>query len=262
MAMPQTISASKKAQSATVALFASDLHLTAAMPQTAAKFFQFLRNEAAHSKQLYLLGDIFEYWAGDDDIDEAFNHSVIDALHATRTHGTEIFWLAGNRDFLAGKDFAKACGAHLMTEPYIAHIAGLNILLIHGDAECTDDAAYMAFRNQVRNADWQQCFLSQPLAQRKAIIEQMRAGSRTAQLTKPMDIMDVNAAAINALFDAHAVQIMIHGHTHRPAKHVTKTHSGEQVRYVLPDWDYEGEHHRGGWIAIDEAADIHFVEPD
>lgn len=262
MALSQTSHLSEKAQSATVALFASDLHLTAAMPKTAEKFFHFLRNEAVQSKQLYLLGDIFEYWAGDDDIDEPFNRSVIDALSATHAQGVELFWLAGNRDFLAGENFANACGASLLTEPYVANIAGLEILLIHGDAQCTDDATYMAFRNQVRNADWQQSFLSQPLAQRKAIIEQMRAGSRNAQLTKAMEIMDVNAGAINALFNQHAVQIMIHGHTHRPAKHIAKTDAGEQIRYVLPDWDYDSDKHRGGWIAIDDAARISLIEPD
>ena len=258
----QSSSAPEKAQSSTVALFASDLHLTAAMPQTAEKFFHFLRNHAVKSKQLYLLGDIFEYWAGDDDIDAPFNRSVIDALRATQAHGVEIFWLAGNRDFLAGKDFAQACGANLLTEPYVANIAGMQILLIHGDAQCTDDAAYMAFRNQVRSTDWQQHFLSQPLAQRKAIIAQMRAGSRDAQRTKPMAIMDVNTDAIHALFNQYAVQIMIHGHTHRPAKHVTKTDAGLQTRYVLPDWDYDGDEHRGGWIAIDDATRIRVMEPD
>ncbi len=244
------------AQPATVALFVSDLHLTSAMPQTAARFFSFLRDVAVYSKQLYLLGDIFEYWAGDDDMDEPFNRSVIDALRATHNAGVELFWLAGNRDFLAGQAFAHACGAVLLDEPYVITIGNQPILLVHGDAQCTDDEAYMAFRKQVRDPKWQQHFLSQPLAQRKAIIAQMRAGSRDAQMSKAMDIMDVNAHAIRALFDQHKVSVMIHGHTHRPARHQIKTDSGELLRYVLPDWDFDGATYRGGWIAMDSSGRI------
>ena len=244
--------ASQLAQPETVALFVSDLHLTAAMPKTVEAFFRFLREQAAHTRALYLLGDIFEYWAGDDDIDDSFSRSVVNAIHAVSTQGVAVYWLAGNRDFLVGQQFAQACGATLLSEPHVTTIAGQRMLLVHGDAQCTDDAAYMRFRKQVREPAWQQTFLSQTLAQRKAIITGMREGSRDAQRNKTMDIMDVNPQAIEKLYAEHAVSLIIHGHTHRPARHVTP--SG--VRHVLPDWDCDGTTIRGGWLALDSTGNI------
>ncbi len=229
------------------ALFVSDLHLSPHMPATADAFFRFLDQQAAQARQLYLLGDIFEYWAGDDDLDDPFNRRVADALRALSDGGVALFWLAGNRDFLAGEGFARATGATLLPDPFVAEIAGRRILLLHGDAQCTDDTAYMAFRQQVRSPDWQRAFLARPLAERKAIIAGMREGSRDAQRGKTMDIMDVNPDAIAALFDAEKVTLMIHGHTHRPADH----RSDAGVRHVLPDWDCDHGTPRGGWIAID-----------
>ncbi len=240
-----------QAPPATVALFVSDLHLTAAMPKTAQAFFDFLSHEARHAQQLYLLGDIFEYWAGDDDIDAPFNRRVVDALRALSDSGTQIFWIAGNRDFLAGERFAQAAGLTMLPDPCKREIAGLPVLLLHGDAQCTDDHAYMAFRKQVRDAAWQQAFLARPLDERKAIIAGMREGSRDAQRDKAMAIMDVNPTEIAALFARHGVQTLIHGHTHRPATH----HHDAGTRHVLPDWDCDGDGSRtvkprGGWLAI------------
>lgn len=249
-------SSSQQAQPETVALFVSDLHLTAAMPKTAEAFFRFLREQAPQCRALYLLGDIFEYWAGDDDIDEAFNRSVVDAIHAVSMQGVTVYWMAGNRDFLVGEQFAKACGATLLAEPYVTTIAGQRMVLVHGDAQCTDDLAYMAFRKQVRDPARQQAFLSQTLEQRKAIIAGIREGSRDAQRSKIMDIMDVNQQAIDQLFAEHAVKLLVHGHTHRPAQHVTA--SG--VRHVLPDWDCDGTPLRGGWIALDAAGLIKHIQ--
>ena len=238
-----------KAQPTPVALFVSDLHLTASMPKTAQAFFDFLAREASHAQQLYLLGDIFEYWAGDDDLDEPFNRRVVDALRAVSDAGTRIFWIAGNRDFLAGEAFAKAAGLMLLAEPHTTEIAGLPVVLVHGDALCTDDHAYMAFRQQVRNPEWQAAFLARPLAERKAIIAGMREGSREAQRDKPMAIMDVNAGEVAKLFSTSGVQTLIHGHTHRPASHET----AQGVRHVLTDWDCDrgdGGKPHGGWLAI------------
>lgn len=228
------------------ALFVSDIHLSPHMPKTAAAFLRFLDQHARHAQALYLLGDIFEYWAGDDDIAEPFNRRIVDALRTLSDGGVALYWLAGNRDFLAGEGFATATGATLLQEPYVADIAGQRVLLLHGDAQCTDDRGYMAFRAQVRNPEWQRAFLARPLAERKAIIEGMREGSRDAQRDKAMAIMDVNADAIASLFDQHAVELMIHGHTHRPAIHPT----GKGTRHVLTDWDCDAAH-RGGWIAAD-----------
>lgn len=243
------------AQPETVALFVSDLHLNDSMPGTAAAFFHFLETEATRTESLYLLGDIFEYWAGDDDLQTPFNRKVCDALRAVSARGVKLYWIAGNRDFLVGPAFAAEAGLSLLQEPHIVEIAGLTILLVHGDAQCTDDTAYMAFRTQVRNPGWQQSFLAKPLAERKAIIEGMREGSRTAQKEKSMEIMDVNRAEIERLFSRYGVTRIIHGHTHRPGVHET----AGGVRYVLPDWDCEGKVVRGGWLAVDGKSQIRSV---
>jgi UDP-2,3-diacylglucosamine hydrolase len=239
----------RKAQPETVALFVSDLHLTPAMPKTATAFFRFLDEAAACTQHLYLLGDIFEYWAGDDDIDDPFNRSVVDALRTLSNHGVALYWIAGNRDFLAGDVFAQATGATRLTDPHVADIAGHPVLLLHGDAQCVDDQDYMAFRKQVREPGWQRAFLGKPLAERKAIIHSMREGSRDAQREKSMMIMDVNLSEIERLYAQHQVRTMIHGHTHRPALH----DSAGGSRYVLPDWDCDTGAPRGGWIAADHS---------
>ena len=243
----------QKAQPETVALFVSDLHLSAQMPKTAAAFFRFLHEEAAITRQLYLLGDIFEYWAGDDDLDDPFNRKVVDALRALSHKGVALFWMAGNRDFLVGEEFAQATGVVLLSDPYVADIGGERILLVHGDAQCTDDKDYMEFRSQVRDSAWQSAFLAKSLSERKTIIEGMREGSRDAQREKPMAIMDVNRSEIAKLFDAHQVDIIIHGHTHRPASH----REAQRVRHVLSDWDCEGDELRGGWIAANSTGQLH-----
>jgi len=239
------------AQPNTVALFISDLHLQAAMPRTAEAFFRFLRNHALHTRQLYLLGDIFEYWAGDDD-DNAFNQQVIAAIRVVSNSGVEVFWISGNRDFLVGEKFAAACGIKLLSDPFVVCIGGEKIVLTHGDSLCTDDHAYMAFRAQVRQAKWQSEFLARPLEQRKAIIAGLRQGSREAQKEKSDAIMDVNEGAVRTMFDTIDTVTMIHGHTHRPARHVTQSNGTECHRYVLPDWNWDCDIDamRGGWIAI------------
>ena len=226
-----------------IALFISDLHLQAEMPRTAAAFFDFLERHARACPQLFLLGDIFEFWAGDDDM-SPFNQQVIAALRAVADGGTRVHWIAGNRDFLVGDVFAEAAGLDLLPDPYLLG----NIVLTHGDALCTDDTAYMQFRAQVRNPQVQRQFLAQPLEQRKAFIAAGRKDSREAMRHKPESIMDVNADAVNALFSESGVKTMIHGHTHRPALH----EYDDYRRFVLPDWDCDCESPRGGWIALYE----------
>lgn len=249
------MSAQTEARPKQVALFISDLHLQADMPRTAAAFFSFLTAHAAKSRQLYLLGDIFEYWAGDDDL-SAFNTSVIDGLHRLKQSGVEIFWIAGNRDFLVGSTFASMAGLTLLPDPFVLQHAAGDIVLTHGDALCTDDVAYMQFRAQVRQTQWQENFLAQGLDQRKAIIAGLRQGSREAQREKADDIMDVNAGAVHAMFAATATRTMIHGHTHRPAVHREECEGTQLLRYVLPDWDCDGSKPRGGWIALGENGDL------
>ena len=231
----------------TIALFISDLHLQESHPQTAATFFRFLAEQAVAVRELYLLGDLFEYWAGDDDLDTPFHQTIIRAIRAVSDAGVAVYWIAGNRDFLVGPRFAEAAGLTLLAEPHVASIAGRRIALVHGDAECTADTGYMTFRAQVRDPVWQQQFLALPLAQRKGIIAGLREGSREAHGAKTMEIMDVAPAAVDALHASTAADIVIHGHTHRPALH----RAGTRLRYVLPDWELDAEPPRGGWIAID-----------
>jgi UDP-2,3-diacylglucosamine hydrolase len=235
-----------------LALFISDLHLQPSHPRTAEAFFRFLDEHAAHADQLYLLGDIFEYWAGDDDQGAPFHARVITALRVLSDRGVALFWMAGNRDFLVGQGFAQAAGLRLLAEPHVATIGGQRIALVHGDAECTLDTKYMEFRAMVRDAAWQTQFLAMPLAQRKAIIAGLREGSREAHTTKSDDIMDVTPGAIEALFEATGADVLIHGHTHRPALHL----HGDKRRYVLPDWESDAQPPRGGWIAVDERGTV------
>jgi UDP-2,3-diacylglucosamine hydrolase len=233
-----------------LALFISDLHLQASLPRTTQAFLDFLAQRALRAQRLYLLGDIFEYWAGDDDIETPFNRSIVDAIHAVAVAGVEVFWIAGNRDFLVSQAFAQAAGLTLLSDPHVVTLAGQRLALAHGDAQCTDDADYMAFRAQVRNPAWQQTFLAMPLLQRKAIIEGLRQGSQAAQKQKSSEIMDVNPQAIAQLFADTGSALLIHGHTHRPARHVTQDAAGAKVRYVLPDWEIDATPPRGGWIAL------------
>jgi UDP-2,3-diacylglucosamine hydrolase len=238
----------------TLALFISDLHLQESHPRTAEAFFRFLGEHAAQADALYLLGDIFEYWAGDDDLGTPFHQRIVSALRELADSGVAVYWMAGNRDFLAGQDFARAAGLSLLPDPYVITIGGQKLALAHGDAQCTDDLKYMAFRAQVRDPAWQQQFLAMPLAQRKAIIAGLREGSRQAQGEKSYEIMDVTPEAVAALFDATGADTLIHGHTHRPALHQDQQ-TGRR-RYVLPDWELDAEPPRGGWIAIDEDGTI------
>ncbi|HEY4072285.1 MAG TPA: UDP-2,3-diacylglucosamine diphosphatase [Herbaspirillum sp.] len=233
-----------------LAFFISDLHLQAALPRTTQAFRDFLTRHALRARQLYLLGDIFEYWAGDDDLETPYNRGIADAIRAMAEAGVEVFWIAGNRDFLVSDGFAQAAGLTLLGDPHVVTLAGRRLTLAHGDAQCTDDADYMAFRAQVRNPAWQQGFLAMPLAQRKAIIEGLRQGSQAAQKEKSSEIMDVNQQAIAKLFADTDSALLIHGHTHRPARHVYADATCEKLRYVLPDWEIDTTPARGGWIAL------------
>ncbi len=236
------------------ALFISDLHLQESHPRTLEAFFRFLSERATQADALYLLGDIFEYWAGDDDLADPFHQRIADALRALGRHGVTVYWMAGNRDFLVGQAFAEAAGLTILPDPTVVKIKGRNLALAHGDAQCTDDLKYMAFRAQVRDPAWQQQFLAMPLAQRKAIIAGLREGSRQAHTEKSYEIMDVTTEAVTALHEATQADTIIHGHTHRPALHLDAG-TGRR-RYVLPDWELDAEPVRGGWIAVDDTGAI------
>jgi len=254
MSAPNTTQAGalNEAQSKPIALFVSDVHLQASLPQTTRAFLDFLQRHASLAQELYLLGDMFEYWAGDDDLSTPYNTAVATVIRQVSDNGVRVFWIGGNRDFLLGEEFAKATGITILPDPFIVNIANQRIVLTHGDAQCTDDHGYMAFRAQVRQPEWQEQFLAMPLARRKAIIEGMRTNSRDAQRDKPYEIMDVNSEAIASLYSGTDTSIMIHGHTHRPATHRYQDDTRTRLRHVLPDWDCDVEPPRGGWLAIYE----------
>jgi len=222
-------------------LFISDLHLNADEPETVERFRHFCRNIAPQAQALYILGDFFEYWAGDDDMAEPFNHGIVEELRQLSTKIPHIHLLHGNRDFLLGADFAAAAGVTLLPDPTLIDLFGRPTIITHGDALCTDDVAYQQFRAMVRNPQWQAQFLAQPLVVRKAIAEDLRRKSEASKQEKSAAIMDVNPEAVTDLFRRFPdAQDLIHGHTHRPACHTLNIDASDHRRWVLPDW-YEGK---------------------
>ncbi len=220
-------------------LFISDLHLSTAHPRSTELFLRFAADIAPKAKALYILGDLFEYWAGDDDAGDPFHQRITGTLHDLDAQGTRIFIMHGNRDFLMNKELVSACNATLLADPTLLDLYGTPTLLSHGDALCTDDAAYQRFRTMVRNDAWQTQFLAQPLANRKAQIEQLRKQSENEKQNRAMDIMDVNCDAVNELLRQHRYPRLIHGHTHRPAKHLHHLDGHTCERWVLGDWDHK-----------------------
>jgi UDP-2,3-diacylglucosamine hydrolase len=225
-------------------LFVSDLHLDAARAETTALFLDFLRDEAAHADALYILGDLFEAWLGDD-ADDALAHSLREALSRLRAAGVPVYLMRGNRDFLFGPRFAADSGAVLLPDPCVVRLYGEPTLLMHGDLLCTDDRAYLAFRAQVRNPAWQEQFLSMPLAERAGYAARARAASseRQAGLRDGGEleaITDVNADTVAATMARFGVRRMIHGHTHRPAIHPLCVNGLPAQRIVLGDWYEQG----------------------
>nr|WP_315466914.1 UDP-2,3-diacylglucosamine diphosphatase [uncultured Undibacterium sp.] len=238
------------------ALFVSDIHLSDSLPQTTSVFLGFLSEIAVNAERLYLLGDLFEYWAGDDDCNDRYNRQIINALRELSDSGVKIFWLAGNRDFLVGHMFAQQSGVQLLEDPTQVHIDQHHLIISHGDALCTDDLDYIKFRGMVRQAGWQSAFLAKPLAERKAIILSMRQASNAEQQNKSMQIMDVNQDAVKTLLQEFPGATLIHGHTHRNAIH----QENYGLRYVLPDWDYDhGANRRGGFLGLDSTGNLEFT---
>jgi UDP-2,3-diacylglucosamine hydrolase len=226
-------------------LFISDLHLCATRPATHRLLYDFLAGPARQAQALYILGDLFEYWAGDDDLADPFNREVCRHLARVTEAGVRLYFIAGNRDFLAGPGFAAATGATLLADPTLATIEGRATLLMHGDTLCTDDLAYQAYRRTVRDTAWQQAFLAKPLAERKVIIAGLRERSESAKRDKPAAIMDVNAEAVVRALRQHGYPLLIHGHTHRPARHEHVVDGRRCQRWVLPDW-----HDAGGALLV------------
>jgi len=213
-------------------LFISDCHLHASRPEVTAALIDFLSGRAARARFLYILGDLFEVWLGDDDPTDQLG-SAIDALQALAQH-CEVFFMAGNRDFLLGERFARKVGMTLLGDSESLQLGDQSIVLIHGDSLCTDDLDYQAFRKMVRDAKWQSEFLAKPLLERQQIALRLRRHSASATAQKPMDIMDVADDAVSACFREFRVDAIIHGHTHRPAVH---QYQPGLTRYVLGDWN-------------------------
>ena len=204
-------------------------------------FLDFLANQARNAQALYILGDLFDYWAGDDDIDDPHHSPVIAAMRALSESGCALFVMHGNRDFLMGEGFAKASGATLLPDPVLIDLHGRRALLTHGDLQCTDDKEYQAFRSKVRDPKCQQDFLALPLALRKAQIAALRSRSEQEKSYKDEAIMDVNAGAIADLLQSYDFPpLLIHGHTHRPGRHIVTVEGNVSERIVLADWGDRG----------------------
>lgn len=224
--------------------FISDLHLSDSRPEINRVFFEFLRGPARQAESLYILGDLFEYWAGDDDLADPFNESIAAALAEYSRAGPVLRFMHGNRDFLLGGEFAKACGGRLIDDPHTLDLFGTPTLLMHGDTMCTDDLDYQRFRAQVRNPAWQKDFLALPLEHRKRQIQAVRQTSESEKTRKAPEIMDVNPGAVEAELREHAYPRLIHGHTHRPARHVHRVDGRTCERWVLADWYQTGSYLR------------------
>jgi len=238
-------------------LFVSDLHLSEERPETNVRFFRFLREDVNGAGALYVLGDLFESWIGDDDLDarsgSSLNREIVAALGELPRHGTLVYLMRGNRDFLMGERLCRDAGAELLEDPSVADIAGVRTLLMHGDTLCTDDLDYQAWRTTSRSESWQRQFLSHPLAERREIARDLRDRSRTMTRSKSLEIMDVNEEAVRDVLRKARVHRLIHGHTHRPAMHKLQVDGENCERWVLPDW-----YGTGGYLEISEA-DVRLV---
>lgn len=232
-------------------LFIADLHLCQEEPAITAGFLHFLQREAPHCDALYILGDLFEAWIGDDDPNPL--HQQV--AHALRALPVPVYFIHGNRDFLVGRRFAQACGMTLLPEEQVLTLYGHRLLIMHGDTLCTDDAGYLRFRAKVHNPWIQRLFLALPLWIRKRIAARMRADSKQANQHKSQTIMDVNQEAVVATMLRQQVPLLIHGHTHRPAIHTLSLQGEPAQRAVLGAW-----HSRGSMIQLDASGIqlIHF----
>ncbi len=216
-------------------LFISDLHLTEERPNILRLFQTFLREQACQADALYILGDLFEVWLGDDAIPTGMQ-PILDELSRLTGSGVPVFIMVGNRDFLIGQQFEKITGCQHLPDPSIINLYGMDSLLMHGDTLCTDDVDYQQFRKQVRDPAWQKEFLAKPIADRIALGRAARAESQARTQEKAEDIMDVNSLAVANAFRQHGITRLIHGHTHRPAIHPLTVDGIAVTRIVLGDW--------------------------
>ena len=222
-------------------LFISDLHLSEDRPAANERFFAFIEDTASGADALYVLGDLFEYWIGDDDLADPFNGVIAGFFRRLTQGGTKLYFMHGNRDFLVGEGFAAATGARLLADPSVMD----GVLLMHGDTLCTDDIDYQKWRRMARAPDWQRAFLGKPLDARRAEVKAMREKSKQVIEEKPAEIMDVNDEAVRDALRRHNLSRLVHGHTHRPGRHRLDVDGRACERWVLPDW-----YGPGGYLEI------------
>ena len=228
-------------------LFLSDLHLSPERPAALAAFHAFAAGPARTAAAVYILGDLFDWWVGDDQMADPFAASVVTSLHGITSAGVPLFVAHGNRDFMMGPRFATATGAALLPDFVVVDLHGTRTLLCHGDELCTDDTEYQAYRARMRDPATQARLLRLPYFVRRGIAWWLQRKSRSEKALKPESIMDVAAGAVVAAFAQHDTRRMIHGHTHRPARHEHQVDGSVRERFVLADW-----HDRGHYIAVDD----------
>ena len=227
-----------------VTYFIADLHLAENRPDITACFLAFMKNDAIKAEKLYILGDLFEVWFGDDYKTE-LTEAVINAVKTLNSSGTKVYFIHGNRDFLLGNHYAKQANMILLPEKQLIDLYDEKVLLMHGDTLCTRDVDYQKFRKKSRSWWWQGFMKSLPLWLRKRIADNYRAKSKQAQQTKSLDIMDVTESEVVKDLEEYNCQLMIHGHTHRPNIHNLTANNNPAQRIVLGDW-YE----QGAWLKV------------
>jgi UDP-2,3-diacylglucosamine hydrolase len=225
--------------------FISDLHLSIERPQQVGLFSSFAKKVVHSGEALYILGDLFEVWIGDDDLTDALAKQVVSVLADVAKAGVKTYLMVGNRDFLIGRAFTEAANIALLRDPAMIELYGRKYLLMHGDTLCTRDLTYQGFRRMVRSDKWQTEFLDKPIDERRQLASQMRVQSEEAKGNKGRSTMDAVAETVEAVLQKTGYPDLIHGHTHRPARHVHSVDGHPCTRWVLPDW-----YHVGGYLAI------------
>ena len=220
-------------------LFISDLHLEAERPDIARQFLSFLEQEASEADDLYILGDLFEAWVGDDDPNTHY-FTIKRALRKIVDKGIPVYFMHGNRDFMIGRGFANETGVEILKDPYKVQMYGQKVLLSHGDVLCTDDVQYQRVRKMTRDPDWKKTILARPLKDRLRMAEEARRQSLEQTINKSMEIMDVNQDAVKTIIKHFNVDVLLHGHTHRPAIHEIDLGRRKAKRIVLGDWYTQG----------------------
>jgi len=222
-------------------LFISDLHLSEDRPAANERFLAFIEDTGARADALYVLGDLFEYWIGDDDLANPFNGVIAGFFRRLTEGGTRLYFMHGNRDFLVADGFAAATGATLLPDPSVVQ----GVLLMHGDTLCTDDLDYQKWRDTARAPQWQRTFLGKSLEARRVEVKGLREKSKQAIEAKPDEIMDVNEDAVREALRRHNVSRLVHGHTHRPGRHRVEVDGRPCERWVIPDW-----YGNGGFVEL------------